>query len=158
MKKNKKHLLFIIIIPSLLMMGIIGYAFSLIFYNPFLSGRMADYYSNDSNFNKYKASIKDVHNDGYLEIESIKKMQEDGGEISIDNINFVTARVFSKDIKKTMELFDPIIGESFYFIGSFKIFYDGCPVAIVQISIGDIEVLNYSEGKAALLEWASKVH
>ena len=157
MKKNKKWLLFIII-PSLLIMGIIGYAFSLIFYNPFLSGHMVDYYSNDSNFNKYEASIKDVYNDGYLEIESIKKIQVDGEKISIDNINFVTARVFSSDIKETMELFNPKIGKSFYFTGSFKIFFDGCPVAIVQISIGDIEILNYSDGKATLLEWASKVH
>lgn len=156
MKKNKKWLL--LIIPPFLTTITIGFCISLMFYNPFLSSRMVEYYSNDDNFYRYEASIRKVYNNGYLDIESIKKIQEDGEKNNIDKINYIQARVFSNNINETMKIFNPKIGDTFYFTGSLKVFFDGCPVAIVQIEINDIEILSFSEGKAALLEWAAQIH
>ena len=128
----------------------------LFFYNPFLSTRMVNYYSNDNNFQRYRATIKDYSKKeyGYLLFESIYSLDNDlKAETTYDY-----AKIFSLDTKKTWNELNPSIGLQIDFVGTFKIFFDGCPAAIVQICLNEKEILKYDEGKTSLIEWAKTIH
>ena len=125
------------------------------FYNPFLPKRLIKYYSDDSNFNLYTATIYDLYYAiGYLCIESIFCV--DNEEIVISNKR-ETARLFSEDIEETWKIFNPYVGMEITFVGTFEVFFDGCNPAIISLKVGDKEIVSYAEGKKALLEWAATV-
>ena len=130
---------------------------SLAFYNPFLAPKMVAFYSNDSNYCTYEAVVKDLPEEttGYLSIESISRTEN--GE-QIKNINQIKARVFSSDIDETWSRFAPEKGLKFKFVGTLKVFFDGCPAAIVSLTVEEKQILSFEEGKAALLDWAKRVY
>lgn len=157
MKKNKKYWLIPIIVSIITFFALTT---GLLFYNPFLSPKMVKYYSNDSNFYQYKANIIQVSqkSTGYINIDSIECLSESSSQSLHKNINYCTARIFSPNIELTWDELKPEIGMEIEFYGTFRVFYDGCPAAIIQLSLNGNEILSYNDGKEALVEWAKTVH
>lgn len=157
-KMKKKEKIIIVVSIIIMIISICACGISLIFYNPLYAKIMVDFYSDDSNFYSYSACIKQIDttpgSKGWISIESVQPL--DGGPKS--TAKYEVARVFSLDIDETWNKFSPVEGLYFEFIGTLRIFFDGCPVAIVQISIDNEIVLPYSEGKEALLNWAANIH
>ena len=123
------------------------------FYNPFLHHRMIKYYSDNSNYHHYRATIYEEDSVGIIRIKDTISL-ENSQDFQLD-IRNDTMRVYSPDIEHTWELFNPYVGMEFEFIGAFFIFYNGGTNAIVQISVDGNEILDFDSGKEALLTWAS---
>lgn len=155
--KKKRLFNVVILIVSLLIATSFLYSISLLFYNPFLSKRMVNYYSNDSNFHSYSAVIEDYSKKepGYLKLTSIDPLEEN---ISTEGIDHITARIFSEQIEKTWSDLNPVTSLSLEFVGTFKCFFDGCPAAIIQITVRNEEILSTDAGKSSLIKWAKQIH
>ena len=134
-----------------------AFGIMLIFYNPFLAPRMANFYSNNENYHQYRAAIRDYSKTtiGLLTIESIFSLED---EEPIAKINFIQAQVFSTDINSVWCDFDPQIGMVFEFTGTLRVFFDGCPAAIVSIAVEGKEILPFEDGKTAVLAWAKTIY
>lgn len=156
MKKKKTFLIPIFAVGGFQLLVII-FCVVLIFYNPTISIRMTKFYSDNKNFHHYKATIKDFSKTGgeWLKIDNILPLEKD------DHSNFMvsgeTVLVHSTNIDYTWELLAPENGLEFEFMGSFRVFFDGCPGAIVQITIDGEEILSFDDGKEALLSWAKTI-
>ena len=155
-KKQRFWKIIAIVITSTITLAT-AWSVSLMFYNPFLAPTMVEFYSNDSNFRTYEAVVKDCAAEpaGILTIKSIIMK---GEEKQVKGINYLYARVFSSNIEDTWRCFAPHIGLKFEFVGTLAVFFDGCPAAIISITVRGEQILLYEEGKKALLEWASQVH
>ena len=160
MKKKSKVLKFAGFTVLALVVAFSLYAISLLFYNPFLAPRMIEYYSNDANYFHYVAIINSCNNVGSLIIENVDTLDEgERAKKDLENIKREGAvRIYSLDIEQTWGLFSPYVGMEFEFIGSFRIFYDGGTGAIVEITVGGNEILDFESGKEALLQWAATVY
>ena len=154
-KKNENRKIMIIgIVATLSVTALFGWAFSLLFYNPFLHKKINDYYSNDSNFYKFRACINEVEEIGYIYIDYPQSLDERySSDIPFKDNNFM--RMFSTNIETTWEKFNPTVGMEIEFYGSFAQFYNSQPYFIIEITIGGNEILSFEDGKTALLQWAS---
>ena len=119
---------------------------------------MVKYYSDDQNFCHYQAVLRDVSYEGkgYIEMESIVSLEK--VDETQESMRFSKPKVFSKDINIVCGVLKTKIGSTFEFVGTTRVFFDGCPNAIVQITIENEEILSFTDGKEALIEWAKTVH
>lgn len=133
------------------------YGISLLFYNPYLSPNMIEYYSNDANFTWFEATIRECDNNeyGYITIQDIAVVDN---KKPLEKTNYTQARIYSPDIEETWNSFNPYVGLRFEFRGTMAVFFDGCPPAIVEIFYNEQTILSFEDGKAALLEWAKTIH
>ena len=129
----------------------------LIFYDPFLASKLVKYYSNDDNFHKYSGTISvySKEQQGYLKFQKIEPLEENA--FPKPNKNEV-CKIYSPDLNQTWTELNPYEGMQIEFYGTFAVFFDGCFPAIIQITVDGHEILNYNDGKAALIEWASHMH
>ena len=116
---------------------------------------MVDFYSNDSNFHWFTATVEDA-SPTYFAIKNLAIIEGDEPkELTSSRLRF---KVFSPDLSRTWERFDHYLGLEFRFRGTLKMFFIECPCAIVEIERDGETILTFEEGKAVLLEWARQVH
>lgn len=155
--KNRTKLILGIILTGIFHSLLIICLIVFYFWNPFLSKKMIDYYSDDTNFHHYSAIIYELSDRiGDLYVNSVKCIGYD--DMNINKWNSFYVRIFANDLEKTWESFSPLIGMEFSFEGTFEIFFDGCPGAIVSISVDGNEILSAVEGKSALIKWAEGIY
>jgi hypothetical protein len=141
-------------IPVAIEICVAGIALVFMFYNPFLAPEMVDFYSNDSNFDWFTATVEDASPTYF----AIKNLTITEGDEPKELTSYHRFKVFSPDLSRTWERFDPYPGLEFRFRGTLKKFFIECPCAIVEIERDGETILTFEEGKAALLEWARQVH
>ena len=139
---------------SLLLFGIL-----LMFYNPFLAPTMVKYYSDDSHFHRFRGTLSNYYSEtrgiGWLKFKTIESL--DGVTVRESYKHLVT-RIYSPNLQRTWDALNPKEDLEIEFYATFEIFYDGCPPAIIQITVGDEEILTFYDGKTVLIEWASHAY
>ena len=156
-KMGRKIIIIIVIVISTIITVLFGWAISLMFYNPILHKKINDYYSDDSNFYKFRASINTVEEIGLIYINSPQSLDDRySSDISFRDNNLM--RVFSTNIETIWEKFNPTPGMEIEFYGSFAQFYNSHPYVIVEITVDGNEILSFNDGKTALLQWASTIY
>ena len=65
--------------------------------------------------------------------------------------------IYSKNSKKVWDDLNPYIGQEISFVSCPVIFNHGYFPPIVQITFNEVEVLTFSDGKEALLEFVNKM-
>ena len=153
----KRKIIFWIIFGASLYTAVPIVCITLLFWNPILTRKMVDYYSNDKNYFQYEATISRFSKkdgEAAIQLASIRYIDE-GAPTAEGNSNW--ARVFSPDLDATWNAFLPEIGLRFKFIGNLRIFYNGGEGAIVSITVRGETILSFENGKAALLEWAKQM-
>lgn len=124
------------------------------FYDPFLAPRMVKYYSDDRNFNYYTGIISESYKDDRRCFIKLKDIEPKGDRYHLG----YRYRIFSFNLEQTWAALNPKEDLEISFCAALRIFYDGGECAIIQISVNGEEILNYNEGKEALIEWAKTVH
>lgn len=148
----------------LVFVSVIGIGIAFVLYQPWLAPRMVNYYSNDSNFSWFIGTVTTSsrgtnqygHFTYHLEMTDYILYEEGGSLRPVDIRGGWT--IFSPDIERTWDKLNPHPGLEIRFRGTTRIFFDGCPMAIVELVSGGETVLTFEEGKSALLEWARQVH
>ena len=150
-KKNKKNIIIAIVFSVILIFSIfVGIV--PIFYNPSLSPRMVEYYSNNQNYVELEGEIVEI-----CPIDTIYLF------VSVE-YGFEQAFIDGSYNKCPFQLFSPkniidflAVGDVIKIISATRCFYDGHVSSIVSLELNGEVLLTFEEGKAGLLEWASKV-
>ncbi len=123
--------------------------------NPFLASQMVEYYSNNSNYKWYDASVLECPGTepGLITLHDIHN--EDGTEYGLDSL---ALKIFSPNIEQTWTRFNPVPDLKFHYRAAIHYFYYGYTCPIVQIIVSGEEILAFEDGKAALLEYAKTAH
>ena len=119
---------------------------------------MVSFYSDDSNYYKYEATITDfskTEKEAYVELGDILYIDEGAPRAEL---NSRWAAVFSRRLDEAWAEFKPEIGLRFEFVGNLRVFYDGGTGVIVSLTARESLIISFDDGKAALLEWARGAH
>ena len=137
--------------------GIVGQ-----FWNPFLSSKLVKIYSNNNSYAHFSGTISWFDIDlnkpeenimAFNEIVNLDKNERMSEEF-VDNIEY---RIYSSDTRTVWKKLNPKKGLVITFICSDpgNVYFKN---PIVQISVGEEEILSFEEGKTALIEWAKTVY
>ena len=162
-KKQKFWIAFGAVATSVLVPLIsFGCVFALVsmVYNPSLSSRIVNVCSNDDNYYSYTAIFKEFtyKDTGYFAITAIQPEEKWFKRERPDQFGNFKVRLFSSNLNETFDRFSPSEGLSFDFVAIGIALGSGSFIAVVQLSVEDKNVLSFEDGKAALIEWAKKVH
>ena len=126
---------------------------------------MLKVYKNDESYCRYFGTIsffeEETHDNGnFLNFSSVTKIDDNNNEVEVDIRNEFHGNdflIYSKNTEKVWNDLNPYISQEISFVSCLVIFHHGYFPPIVQITFNEVEVLTFSDGKEALLEFVNKM-